>query len=393
VSLADSWDTSGATIFAVTQPNGAPRVAADPHSPSMMVGWNDEKTANFPKNLEFCSSSCDNVANWSHKQLIIHDDGGTDVKSESQAVAVVFFDGTFKRASAAETVTLDDKLDIVVTKALQDTILDDTLTQVDKLNIALIKALPETLTLDDQVLPTLIKILPETLTLDDELVIPLKSIGLVAYVNPTLAAGDDPANYRDVTDLSGISVAGEKELESAITYTWVEMDVSPTNGSRAISLLHEGTINGATGSGDLISFIFNNATAVWTSLTDLTTDGISLDLDPQSFDIEFETTTGDALVVYGKDTADSIYYRTMTEDEDDWSDETEITAAVGATGIDSTDPYWLRLYRDPASDDIMFVWEQSVAGGAFLQTSLWDGNSWGAVTDHGETVLIDGIKL
>ena len=78
----------------------------------------------------------------------------------------------------------------------------------------------------------------------------------------------------------------------------------------------------------------------------------------------------------------------MAADEDDWSNELEFDGSGG----DTTDPWWLRLYRDPASDDIMFVWEQSIAGGAFLQTSLWDGDSWGAVTDHGETVLIDGLK-
>ncbi len=94
--------------------------------------------------------------------------------------------------------------------------------------------------------------------------------------------------------------------------------------------------------------------------------------------VEFEQSSGDALVTYGKSAQNTFYYRT-------WSSSAGWGSELTGTNVgDNTNS--MRLYADPASNKVMLALQDNGSDLNFIQ---WDGSAWGTnnalETSSGET--------
>lgn len=204
-------------------------------------------------------------------------------------------------------------------------------------------------------------------------------IGIIMYSDQTAAT----ISWRTIDTTTTISSATDITSLSDNEW-WIECAASPTDPDRIICGAASNELT--NGNGDLLSYMYDAGDNSMTALTTATSD-VPI-FNAKVFDVEFESTTGDALLVYIEDAGSgTLGYRTMGSGDSDWSSESTLTTT------DDDNGYWLVLARDPASDDIMLGLEEDNAAGATLTTRLWSGTGWGSATDHGDTGLTDGIKL
>ena len=160
--------------------------------------------------------------------------------------------------------------------------------------------------------------------------------------------------------------SGEGALSLGGFIGTADIEVSPTDTDR----LFRGALE--QNSLDIKTSIFDSSTNNWTETTTVTLNaGYAL---RKHFDIEFEESTGDAIIVYTDNTAGNLRYRTMLSSASDWGTEQTLTGA-GFTGT----PRWIIAKRDPDTDDVMVVWEDSNFD---IFTALWNGSAFGSVTVH-----------
>ena len=116
-------------------------------------------------------------------------------------------------------------------------------------------------------------------------------------------------------------------------------------------------------------------TDIWTKDFSTTVGGTGTTL---RFDVEYENTTGDVMVVYSTNTAttNEIAYRTKPGGSDcgsaDWSASTNFNVARTAGIVQ-----WITAEsaQNSGTDKIAIAWADAASD---LSASIWDGSSWGA---------------
>ena len=91
-----------------------------------------------------------------------------------------------------------------------------------------------------------------------------------------------------------------------------------------------------------------------------------VDYDYRGFDIAYEDSSGDALIVYQNNVNDPLY---RVWNGTGWSDAT--TLHLPTAGI----PVWIRMASKPGSDEIIVMTLDT--GGPNVSAAVWDGSAWG----------------
>ena len=109
------------------------------------------------------------------------------------------------------------------------------------------------------------------------------------------------------------------------------------------------------------------------------------DATQRGFDVAYETSSGDALVVscYGTEAAYAVWNGSS------WSATTSISLAV------STNCEWVKLASDPTSDEIIAVFRDATTGATDYEALVWNGSSWANSSTFGSqaTANNEGIAV
>ena len=114
-------------------------------------------------------------------------------------------------------------------------------------------------------------------------------------------------------------------------------------------------------SGDINVQVWNGST--WGSVLEVTT--VVADFDYRGFDIAYEDSSGDALIVYQNNVDDPLY---RVWDGNTWSD--AATLDLPTAGI----PVWIRMASKPGSDEIIVA---TLDLDKDVTAAVWDGSAWG----------------
>ncbi|MCA9256790.1 MAG: hypothetical protein KDA33_14175, partial [Phycisphaerales bacterium] len=111
--------------------------------------------------------------------------------------------------------------------------------------------------------------------------------------------------------------------------------------------------------------VFGRSGTTWTSPYQLTTgtNGQST----RMFDIAYETTSGDAMLVFWDGDHNDLEYRIATS--------SSLSAEYDVADSDSADIKWVKLVSHPSTDEIIVVWLDSFND---IYTKTWNGSSWGS---------------
>ena len=115
--------------------------------------------------------------------------------------------------------------------------------------------------------------------------------------------------------------------------------------------------------------VFNGTTDTWSSVTEVTT--IISDNTRRGVDVAYETTSGDAMIVYCDGDSDPSY---RIWNGSSWSSANTITT-VSANNCD-----YIELASDPISDEVILVTRDTGAG---YEAQVWNGSAWGSPTTLG----------
>jgi len=119
--------------------------------------------------------------------------------------------------------------------------------------------------------------------------------------------------------------------------------------------------------------VFNGTTDTWGSVTEVTTT-VS-DNTRRGFDVAYETTSGDAIIVYCDGDSDPSY---RVWNGSTWSSASTITT------VSANNCNYIQMASDPTSDEIIMVTRDTGAG---YEAQVWNGSSWsnsitlGSMTD------------
>jgi hypothetical protein len=190
--------------------------------------------------------------------------------------------------------------------------------------------------------------------------------GLIAYYDATVGrATMTSRQYDDVANSFGaeedITVGVGAKAENVV------LKASPIKGEAILA-----TTNNA---GTLNVYCYDDTTDIWTKDFSTTVGGTGTTL---RFDVEYENTTGDVMVVYSTNTAttNEIAYRTKPGGSDcgsaDWSASTNFNVARTAGIVQ-----WITAEsaQNSGTDKIAIAWADAASD---LSASIWDGSSWGA---------------
>ena len=177
---------------------------------------------------------------------------------------------------------------------------------------------------------------------------------------------------------------------------------TPTNGTNDITLTANGrpdfvSLKGKGGSNEILLGVsidvagthkveaFRWDGSSWTDHVDATSStnaSVNTLEAGQVFDVEWESLSGDALVVWGTTTAGSTKYKLLPSGSGTWGSEQTGPALVGANGIINT----MQLDADPVSDRIAFASTDSANDGNF---GIWkaDGSTVGWTMGTEDTTL------
>jgi hypothetical protein len=146
------------------------------------------------------------------------------------------------------------------------------------------------------------------------------------------------------------------------TVKWTVAEASPTSKEELVAVLTE------TGGAAVDLQMLRWDGSAWT--TDWT-DGVNTvsfaDIDKRSFDVAYEQSSGNALVVYADDDTNPMY---RTWDGSTWSGPTAVFGAAPGTG----NVLWVELVSKPGSDEIALVYSDA---NMKAYSVIWDGTSWG----------------
>lgn len=112
--------------------------------------------------------------------------------------------------------------------------------------------------------------------------------------------------------------------------------------------------------GDINVQVWNGTT--WGSVLEVTT---AIDFNYRGFDIAYEDSSGDAIIVYQNNTNDPLY---RVWNGTGWSD--AVTLDLPTDGI----PVWIRLKSKPGADEIIVA---TLDKGLNVSAAVWDGTAWG----------------
>jgi parallel beta-helix repeat protein len=102
----------------------------------------------------------------------------------------------------------------------------------------------------------------------------------------------------------------------------------------------------------------------------------SANVNQRGFDVEYENSSGDAIIVYSDDSANPVY---RTYSEGVWSEEDSVFTTAPGTGT----VLWIELAARPDSDEIALVCLSDTQN---LTAVIWDGDAW---DEAGTAELLD----
>ncbi len=134
-------------------------------------------------------------------------------------------------------------------------------------------------------------------------------------------------------------------------------------------------------SNDVNVQVYNGTTDTWGNLQEVTTTVSGP--TRRGFDVAYETTSGDAIVVYCDGDADPSYYV--------WNG-TSWTSGGSINLTSANNCEWIKLASDPLSDEIILVARDT---GATYEAQVWSGSAWGNARQIGTMtdVANEGIGL
>ena len=218
----------------------------------------------------------------------------------------------------------------------------------------------------------------------------------VTVLQAALATGTGPATTGTVTVTAALPVLdvedgrlfyGETGTAQALNRTWDDSlgTWSVENGTAPVSGTVRWTVNKVTpdGSEDLLGVLSDTGSGAELNLVrwdgtawivDWSSTAITTaNLDKRGFDLEYEASSGDALVVYSNNT-DTPVYRTRSGGS--WSGESALPLNDGAgpnpdpnTGI----VHWVELTPRLGSDEITLAY---IDANWDLVAIVWDGTQW-----------------
>jgi PGF-pre-PGF domain-containing protein len=201
----------------------------------------------------------------------------------------------------------------------------------------------------------------------------------IAYRSNTGADGLDAPKYREWNPTSGMW-GSELELittsESPVRFAW--LDFSSVSSKRVIVVLHvDGTLDSFACESGCTS------ESSWTkqqNIVDLWST-VPAGVD-RPFDIRFEGSSGDLVLVYDKvstTSGDELFYRIMTDASNTFGSETIINTPTADTTSDRIYPF-IRMSANPAlsSDEIVMIMQDD--SNLDAHAMIWDGVTWGTST-------------
>ncbi|MBP9668907.1 MAG: DUF2341 domain-containing protein [Candidatus Pacebacteria bacterium] len=151
------------------------------------------------------------------------------------------------------------------------------------------------------------------------------------------------------SELSGVSTGD--------TIRFVEAAASPTRDEYIVGTL------GSTGV--VKTQVYNGTTDSFGNIKEV--ESTVANALARGFDVAYETSSGDAMVVScrGTEAVFSVWNGTS------WTATSSI--ALGTTG----NCEWVRLAADPASDEMVLVVRSAIAGATDYEAQIWNGTAWG----------------
>jgi len=148
------------------------------------------------------------------------------------------------------------------------------------------------------------------------------------------------------SESSTLSVGGEPE--------WVVVKACPTRDEKIMGVLDY--------SGHINVQVYSDGS--WHNLTEVTTALASYD-QYRGFDIVYEHSSGDAMLVYQNNVNDPVY---RVWNGSSWSSPTTIDLLTGGR------PVWINLEAKPDADEIILA---TLDAGRDVCAAVWDGDNWG----------------
>jgi hypothetical protein len=185
-------------------------------------------------------------------------------------------------------------------------------------------------------------------------------------------ANNQPPHYRtwDGSDLSSEGNLLQTEGTADVNHTIIEC--SPTRNE---------CIRGAlTDQGYLVVQIWNGDTNTWgyggnapTSGRFTTGIGTTNDIY-RGFDIAYEATSGDAMVVYENSSTANKTIKYRTWDGTNWSNEQTLDYSAVAEGGANDVTVWVELEGDYTTNNILLAWQDKTGLGFY--GACWNGSAW-----------------
>ncbi|MDY0385952.1 MAG: VWA domain-containing protein [Methanolobus sp.] len=113
---------------------------------------------------------------------------------------------------------------------------------------------------------------------------------------------------------------------------------------------------------------------------------VSQDYYTRSFDIKYEQTSGDAVVVYMNMNVSNSTPLYSTWNGSSWNN---ATAVEGFSPSGNGSIEWIQLAEDPGSDDMVLV---TLDDAGDIHGSVWDGSSWGKFVELATNASQDGYQ-
>ncbi|MEY2664987.1 MAG: hypothetical protein RLZZ480_92 [Candidatus Parcubacteria bacterium] len=130
------------------------------------------------------------------------------------------------------------------------------------------------------------------------------------------------------------------------------------------------------GNNDVNVQIYNGTANTWGNLVEVT--AAANNTNRRAFDVAYESTSGDAMIVYCSGT--NAAYRL-------WNGTSWATSSVTITTASTNNCEYIALASDPTSDEIIMVTRDTAAGTTDYEALVWDGSTWanslslGSMTD------------
>jgi nitrate/TMAO reductase-like tetraheme cytochrome c subunit len=138
---------------------------------------------------------------------------------------------------------------------------------------------------------------------------------------------------------------------------WVKTDAAPTRGEYVMATMGQ--------SGKVMAQIYNDTTETWGNAT--TTVTASSNILYRGYDVAYETTSGDAMVVSCSG-MDAVYQKWNGSV---WTPPTAIALSLTANC------QWLQLASDPTSNEIILLAKSDIAAAVDYEAVVWNGtDTW-----------------